>query len=591
MPKQRYAWSDSKGYTIKIFADTDEVTYNPYEFNTASWSVTYDAQDAYQPGIVNSRFEVIAELGTTPFSAALEQILQDSEGIFIMELWKGLSKEWGGVITPNACTVEVSNGTRFITLTAGDGFYKLDFPSSMYKFTGTKRFTQQIAEIFDRLQLDLVFDGFIVSDTTRTQLETYPYEKDGLYNTGSTHNLFYTRAVDDFRTYREVINDICTCYGMRMYQDRGFLVFQDLTRAYDNTFSFYNFAGTFLFRRAYSSVQTLQVMAGGTKMYLPALKKYDIVHEYSNTQVGLQPALKPVTHYELLNYVGGFPVYIERNGIDFGLQAGDGSSHFDFFDTEMRITLGYSGEYDFDYEIEFRLVLMYGTQSTDGSTWGSDKYMAFNKTGRINTNGSPGFITLSHSLNNYHLPTTPSLGSDGLRMFLEVAFIAGDWTSTGRALMKYDLRIHGTAPEETTWRADNTARIIGEDLQMRTRLGYSPLLTSSDQAIQYPNGDNVTGFVEFFDNSPGQVATVNSLLYITAYRLCQMRGLPQEYYEIDMHGTARLTHYGYWGNTYYLPISLTYTWDTCKATYAKYAAYELKRSDLLTRNPFYGFES
>ncbi len=211
MAKQRFAWSDSKGYTIKIFADTDQISYNPFEFNTANWSVTYDAQDAYVPGIVPSRMQIQAEFGTTPFSTALEQVAKDAEGIFYMELWKGLSKEWAGVITPPACSIEVINGTRFMTIIAVDGFYKLDLPSSMYTFTGNKRLIVQIGDIFTRLNLQRLFDGIAVSDTTRQGLETFPFQYDGLYNTLSQHALFYYDENKNYRTYREVINDICTC--------------------------------------------------------------------------------------------------------------------------------------------------------------------------------------------------------------------------------------------------------------------------------------------------------------------------------------------------------------------------------------------
>jgi len=344
MARQRFAWSDSKGYTIKLFADTDQISYNPFEFETAEWSVTYDAQDAYVPGIVPSRFEVRALLSTFPFAPALEQVAKDSDGIFYMELWKGLSKEWTGAITPAACTIEVINGARVMTIIAADGFYKLDLPSSMYTFSGNKRLIVQLGDIFTRLDIDRLFDGMAVSETTRQGLEAFPFQYDGLYNTLSKHELFYYDENKNYRTYREVINDILTCFGMRMYQDKGFIVFQDLTRVNDGTYSFYTMAGTFQVRRAFSSVQTLPVLAGGTKMYLPAVKQFDIVHEYGSTQFAFQDTLRLVQH-TVITGTSSNPVYTTAQGIPLGTYVADGSTHFDFFATTMRTRASYDGTY------------------------------------------------------------------------------------------------------------------------------------------------------------------------------------------------------------------------------------------------------
>ncbi len=590
MAKQRFAWSDSKGYTIKIFADTDQISYNPFEFNTANWSVTYDAQDAYVPGIVPSRMQIQAEFGTTAFSTALEQVAKDAEGIFYMELWKGLSKEWAGVITPPACSIEVINGTRFMTIIAVDGFYKLDLPSSMYTFTGNKRLITQIGDIFTRLNLQRLFDGIAVSDTTRQGLETFPFQYDGLYNTLSQHALFYYDENKNYRTYREVINDICTCFGLRMYQDKGHIVFQDLTRVNDATFSFYTMAGTFLVRRAFTSVQTLPVQAGGTKMYLPAIKQFDIVHEFGSTQFAYQDTLRLVQH-TVITGTSSNPVYTTAQGIPLGSYVGDGTTHFDFFNTTMRTRASYDGTYNSHYTIEFRLWLVYGTQSTDSSTWGTNLYMAFQESGSIAAGGVPGIINVEHNLNNYHLPATPALGRDQVWIYLEVVQTDGDGLGLSAPTMKYDIRLDGTGQNQTTYRADNSARIMGEKVELRTRLGDITAGTPSTQALLYPAGNNIDDWIEYRFDGGTSVSTFNALLQITAQRLNMQRGQPQEYYEIDMHGTARFTHFGYWGLSYYIPISLTYTWDSCRATYVQFFSYELVPNNLLVKRPTFELEA
>lgn len=585
MAKQRFAWSDSKGYTIKIFADTDAIIYNPFEFETASWEVTYDAQDAYQPGIVPSRMTVNAVLTTFPFAPALEQVAKDADGIFYMELWKGLSKEWAGAVTPSACTVEVINGARFMTITAADSFYKLDLPSSMYSFSGDKRIIIQIAEIFDRLGLHRIFDGIAVSETIRQAGETFPYQYDALYNTLTKHALFYYDEQKNYRTYREVLTDFCVCFGMRMYQDKGFIVFQDLTRVNDYMWSFYNMSGGFLFRRsAPSFTQTLPVQSEGTKMYLPAVKQFDITLEYGSTQFALQPSLRWVKH-TVVTGTDSNPVYTTKDGVPLGTYTADGSTHFDFFDTQLQVRASYPAFYDSSYEVEFRLYLVYGTKSANVSTWGDNLYMTFTNTGRITTGVTPGFVTLNQFINNYHLPATPALGRDQVWLYLDVVQISGDPLFFSTPIMKYDLRLHGTGQSETTYRADNSSRVLGQKLQFRTRLGDIPEGGPNTQALLYPAGNNIDDWIEYRFDGGQSVSTFNALLQITAQRLTMQRAQPQEYYEIDMHGTARFGHFAYWGNSYYTPISFTYTWDSCRATYVQFFSYELVPSDLLVKRP------
>jgi hypothetical protein len=590
MPKQLFAWSETKGYTVKLYADTDQTFYLPFEFETANWEVTYDAQDAYEPGIVPSRMEIDAVLTTFPFAPALEQVARDAEGIFYMELWKGLSKEWAGTITPSVCTIEVINGARFMHIVAGDGFYKLDLDSSMYSFAGNKRLIVQVADIFTRLRLNRLFDGIAVSDTTRQAGETFPYQFDGLYNTLSKHELFYYDEQKNYRTYREVLNDICVCFGFRMYQEKGFIVFQDFTRINDATYSFYNMAGGFILRRAFTQVQTLPVISGGTKMYLPAVKQLDITHEYGSTDFAYQDTLRLVEHTVITGTTSN-PVYETRQGIPLGTYVGDGSTHFDFFDTQMRVVASYGADYDSAWDIEFRLYLVYGTQSTNAITWGDNLYMAFSESGKIDAKGTPGIINIDHNLNNYHLPTTPVLGRDQVWLYLEVVQIGGDSLGLGRPRMKYDIRLDGTGQSETTYRADNSSRILGQKLNFRTRLGDIPKGSPSTQALLYPAGNNIDDWLEFRFDGGAVVSTFNALLQITAQRLNMQRGQPQEYYEIDLNGSSRMTHFGYWGTTFYVPISVTYTWDKSRVTYAQFFSYDLVPNDLLVKRPTFELEA
>jgi hypothetical protein len=126
--------------------------------------------------------------------------------------------------------------------------------------------------------------------------------------------------------------------------------------------------------------------------------------------------------------------------------------------------------------------------------------------------------------------------------------------------------------------------VLGEKVDLSTRIGDIAKGTPILQAITNAS-INISDFVD----GPGGVT--QPLLWITANRLTQQRGQPQEYYELDLHGTSRFTHYGYWGLFYYIPISLTYTWDTTRVTYALFYNTELKSSTLLTKDPDFELEA
>jgi hypothetical protein len=594
MAIQSFAFSYTKGYTIKIFADSDDTAYNPFEFQTASWEVTYEGNDAYIPGIVPSRFEFTAQLTGITFGTALEQVLQDSKGIFYVHLYKGLSKEWAGVITPSAGTVEVINGTRFITMVASDGFYKLDLSSSMYSFTGQKRITVQIAEMLTRLELNKYFDGIAVSETQRMGVqEVFPYEFDALYNTSCLHELVYYDDQFNYRTYREVLNDFCVTYGVRMYQDKGFIVFQDMTRVTRDEFYLYNMAGVYSGKVVSPLVETKTAIAGGTKMYLPAIRSMKINHAFFNEIIGVQPNATRCVH-TIVTGTDANPVFETKDGIQVGVFLGDGSTHIDLFNTVVSATILYPGDYADNFTMRFKLYIYYGEYSYDGTSWtqGTNTYIELDESGSINAKGVPGTLGIFQSLNNFHTAAPPARGLAPLWVYLDIEQISGDPLSITDLKIKYDFRRHGTSQDVTTYYADNTARVLGQDVELNTRLGdvYDPnelggIGLNIPQAVSLPNGNNVVDWYEDPFYAVGQVVTFNSLLYVVASRIAQQRGQPQEYYELDVNGTSRMTHFLEWGGSYYLPINLSYTWDTSRITYARFFNFELLGNQLIVRKP------
>ena len=134
---------------------------------------------------------------------------------------------------------------------------------------------------------------------------------------------------------------------------------------------------------------------------------------------------------------------------------------------------------------------------------------------------------------------------------------------------------------------------MGEDVELTTYLGdrYNPSVSGGVsagliQAVQDPSSFNI---IEWFENpeydSDPATATFNSLLTIVGRRLAAQRGQPQKYYELDIHGTSRMTHMLQWGSEQFVPINLEYTWDRSRVTYAKFFSYELVPSSLTTSKP------
>jgi hypothetical protein len=592
MAVQRFAWSESKGYTIKIFADRDDISFNPFEFVTAEWKVTYDAQDAYVPGIISSRFEVTAQFTGAPFSTALEQVMQDGVGVYYMELWQGLSKEWAGIINPSASTIEIINGTRFITMLATDGFYKLELNSAMYSFVGPKRIIVQIADMMQRVNLHKLFTGFAVSQTNHHRAELGPpYSYDVLYNTACYHGGVYYPIEDypNYRSYREVLNDFCVTYGLRMYQEKGMLVFQDLTRIDQSQYNIYDVNGAYVTSINAPTTVTRQPMDGGTKMYLPPLRSYKIHHQYVNEIIGVQTVYTRVEHTEK-TATGN----IRKPGVQVGVFLGDGTSHIDLYNTAIDVTLGYVGPYNSNFSIDVKLYIVYGDYFWDGTDWikGVSTPYILKSSGSINSPTS-GTVTRTVSLNNYHTDPPPAEGLAPLWFYVEVEQVSGDALILVDTVAKWDFRRHGTLDGVTEYFADNTARLLGEDVTLSTRLGdrYNPnepdgISAGLLQAVQNPMGFNIIEWIE--DPESDDDDTYNSLLYIVVSRLAQQRGQPQEYYELDVHGTARMTHFLEWGGSYYIPINLEWTWDRSRITYVRFFSFELLSSSLITKSPDFG---
>ena len=572
MAVQLFAYAKSKGYDVKIYADTTAVAYNPFEFTVADWKVTYDAKDTYAPGIVGSRMELVAPISQSNFSQNLEAILQDGDGTFYMTLSKNLGDLWKGYCTPSVGSIEVINGQRFITIIAGDGWHLLNMPSDAYTFTGVEPFTDQIANIFERAGLWRLFNGFLVSkDLTRIYNSSALY--DSLYLTGCKHDGVYNTGTT-FHSFFEVLEGICASFGLRMYQDKGYIIFQDMTRP-ESSFNVYRTDGVYQTNISYSGSQTMSVISGGTKMYQPPLRITEIQFLYPGAFEHIQENYAPTRHfiYDSLNGTYSF-----QNFTDLGIYFADGSGHIDY-DMQIKIDYSIPPLYHDTVEWEIRLYFWLGEYTTDGGTvWTrfSTEYVRI--TANDHPSGDPGGSTpgfFVYSTNNSHLPTVPSIGAVSLGLTVEAFQIAGsDLDDVQTAEAKWTIVSHGSSSPYRGYRADNSRRKLGEDVTYTTRFGdLSNWLAGSpeDQQIVYVGPSQTattwpTGWVEVLGDGS---LNFNDLTQITVNRIAQRRSVPLEYYEIDMNETSTVTHLGSWGGVDYFPVNVEYSHNGSRVTYAK----------------------
>ena len=577
MAVQLFAHAKSKGYDVKLYADTTAVSYTPFEFTVADWKVTYNGGDVYQPGIIGSRMELIAPITQGEYSQNLESILQDGDGIFYMTLSKNMGDLWKGYCTPSVGTIEVINGQRFITLIAADGWHLLDLPSDGYTYTGRKAFTTQIADIFNRLEMFRLFNGFLVSkDLTRAYGSSVDYDSlfltgcvhDGLYNTGTT-----------FHSFREVLESICATFSLQMYQDKGYIVFRDFTKP-ESSFNVYETDGSYQTNIDFSESQTMSVIAGGTKMYQPPFRVTEVKHLYED-----QPyEVSNQTYQRTIQWVYDWDdeTYVQQNWVDLGSFFADGVCHLDY-DMDIKIDYQIPAGYHDTVQWDIRIYFFLGDYTTDGSTWSNTAVNYVRFTPNDNPAGDvvpvPGSFVLS--TNNLHLPTVPNIGQVSLGLYVEATQLSGqELEEIQPAEAKWDIVQHGSTSPYRGYRADNSRRKLGEDVTFNTYVGDLADFGAGNpvaQQIVYM-GPTQTGKVwpsTWVETLPDGRLNANTLLQTTANRIARRRSIPLEYYEIDLHETSAVTHTGSWGGVDYYPVNIEYSHSGSRVTYARISNLQL----------------
>ena len=556
MAAQRLSYGSFDGYFFSIYYDTDKFSpgfspapgFQGYEERVANWSLRYEGQDAYKPGIVPSRFDLTLVMS----DGYLRSMLQSSTGGVWLKVWRNMSLEWAGFCTPDLGEIEVINGQRFITLPFSDGFGILDFQANEYVFVNPKPFSMQIAEMFTRLEFTYLWDGMLVSNTVKAS--NSGSGKDGVYWTGTIQEgHYYEPGETTWHNYRKVIDDILVALGLRMYQEKGYLVLRDVATDTPSQWTAYDWQGNYVHTFTYSSTASSNVIAGGTEMYLPSVRDTEITFTTAETLIKLIATKAP-----RLNYYIGHVIPT-------------GTNHLDGYASMVAYFRVDPSTPRTDVFFDIFAVIRVGAYYYNGTSWTTtlSQFQIVNnhKDSIENLGGSEAIVGgLPFAITNFHTADLPDAGLAPCYITYIIQETGGPYAGiqTERIDSSIEYYYHGDQTNTTVYKVDNGYQRFGVDKSYTVNIG--DLVSASPIAKQ----------LRAFYLEPRGVATLqpsnwegDSLLHRTAYRLAQKQSIPQQYYELDLDERVTLGHTATWGGQNYTPINIEVGTDGTRVTYVE----------------------
>ena len=554
MAVQRLSYGSFDGYFFSIYYDTDQFSpgfspapgFQGYEERVANWSLRYEGQDTNTPGIIPSRLDLTLVMS----DAYLRTYLQNARGGVWIKMYNGLSLEWAGYAIPDLGSIEVINGQRFITLAFGDGFGMLDFQANEYVYTNVKAFTNQIMEILNRLEFSRLWDGLLVANTLKAA--NAGSGKEGLYWTGTLQEGLYYQADDpEWQTYRSVIDQILTIFGLRMYQEKGYLVVREIAIDTPSQWHAYDWAGDYVTSFSYTSSQSANVIAGGTEMYLPAVRSLKTTTTVTQDRIALISTKAPRLNY----YVGDvIPT---------------GSNHLDGYASMVAYFRVDPSTPRTDVFFDIFAVIRVGAYYYNGTSWTTtlSQFQIVNnhKDSIENLGGSEAIVAgLPFAITNFHTSDLPEAGIAPLYITYTIVETGGPYA--GIQVERIDSSIeyyyHGDLPDQTVFHIDNGASRNGIDRDYFVTIG------------EKTDGSPVAQQLRTFYLEPRGVATLvpsnwdgDSLLHRSALRMAQKQARPVQYYEIELDERISFSHAASWGSDTYIPMNLEINSDGSKVTY------------------------
>jgi hypothetical protein len=545
-------------YTFTLYAEDRAFTPAPgITFEVASWNISYRAQDRVLPGVVPSQMDLTVFGGFN--IGDYRTMLADAKGRYMIEMRQGTDMIWRGFLVPDLCSIEVINGQRFIKLVFSDGFQMLDRRADFYQYSGTVSFTEQIWYAFENCNLFDTFEYFLVSQHRQPANKGITTNQGGLWWTGCIQNGLWILN-DEYRTYLEVINDICVTFGLQLFQDKGYLVFRSLEY---KTPAWYNIYGTFgaFVTRVTPTPPTANatVFSDGSEMYKPAVRELFVTHN---------KASQGIIRDESGNNKARDNYYV-------GNVTPTGANHIDF-DSYLYMRLAFDAGFGGGaVDVEFYYTIRFGNYYWDGSNWTTTASFVTVNESRIFGPG-PSLETIVHHVNNAHLDTLPRIGTEPLYYDVTGTQISGDPAETITVTATMYFAYHNANPNTTIYYADNTGRVNGTTENLNTEIGdiwrSSAILTALPGEIRcFTTTARTTAYGNIFWDTDQ-----NLLISAITYELARKNYQPKQYYEIELKDVVRYNHTFTWGGVDYKPVNLQIGERSTSVTYAAWIDGDLE---------------
>ena len=557
MAKQLIATAKTADHDFAIWAINPPFSANPYTFDIASWSIDYRALDSNQPGFLPSVCTFQALINDNDFTTNLRSILQDATGMYFVKITKGIDVVYVGFITPDLGEIELINGQRFIKFVASDGFQMLDKVSSIYDFTGTgvKPFTTQIYDIFDFFDFWEVYDAYAISEhPIPNEALSLGATNGGMYWTGCIQNGLYFNDTD-WRTFRDVMNDILVTFGLQCFQDKGLLVFRSTWYKTPAWYNFYGYQGSFLYRlTGFTLTDTADVFSDGLELFKAATRQVFITHNQPSSAI----IRDEVTQYKSrTNYYVGNAVATGTNKLRYS--------------AALKIRVGLPGGYDSHAEVEWNIYFRYGQFYYNGSAWTTTpSSLTYTDQKVIVAPPSSSFVDFTHGVNNLDTAVLPNISSQPIYVTVIGTQTAGDPFDSNITTSTLVVEYHTGTPDSTVYYADNTKKRNGVDSNFTTELG--DIYQSSNVATP------IAGELRAFLNTGRTISATNLewddgknlLLTKNAIELAKIAFKPQQYYEIELTKPISYNHKFTFGSVDYKPLNLSFNEKTTTVTYREW---------------------
>ena len=550
--------AETATHSFALYAEDRAFTPAPgLTFTVADWNISYQPQDRIKPGLIPCQMDLTVFGG---FNVSdYRTMLADAKGRYIIEMREGVDIIYRGFLVPDLCQIEVINGQRFIKLSFSDGFQMLDRRADFYQFSGTVSFSEQIWYAFDNCNLFDAFDYFMVSEHRQPTNKGITTNEGGVWWTGCISDGFW-QIDGEYRTYAEVINDICNTFGLQLFQDKGQLVFRSIEYKTPAWYNVYGIYGTFADRITPAAV-TIDpaVYSDGSELYKPAFREVFLTHN--------KPSQGIIRDESTNNK--------ERDNYYVGNVTPTGANHIDW-DSVLDMRLGFdSGFTGGSINVEFYVTIQFGNYYWNGTDWTTtSSFITY--TEKDTFGPGPSLETIQVTISSAHLDTLPSIGTEPLYYTVEGTQTSGYQADSilVRATMKF--AYHDANPNTTIYYADNTGRVNGTTESLTTEVG--DIWTSSGVAPALPGEIRcwaTSARLSAFGNNFWD-ADQNLLLERITYQLARKNYRPRQYYEIELDGVVRYNHTFTWEGVDYKPVNLQISERSTRVTYAEFIDGDLE---------------